>query len=94
MAGGDVGGAHRELERRHDDDHRAARPDQVAHAAQSPDVVLNVLQDVVRDDGTVVTAVGVRQQHLAHLDARLLGGEPFLQRDESLRVGLRGGEAG
>nr|BFE67112.1 hypothetical protein GCM10020092_004130 [Actinoplanes digitatis] len=78
----------------HDQDDPAAGADELSHAAQGTDVVLDVLEHVVGDRRAVLTVgIGGRQQHLPHVDVGVVG-EALLEQHQPVRVRLGRGEAG
>jgi hypothetical protein len=65
-------------------------PDQPGHAAQRPDVVVDVLEHVVADEAGVVSLLGGREQDLLHIHVGIPGHLPLQADDHGLvRVGHR-----
>jgi hypothetical protein len=91
MPGRDINRAHRERERRADQGDVPARPDQAGHAAQGPDIVLDVLEHVVGDQAGMLGRGRGRQPDLAYVHVRVFGQFP-LQPDHHGLVCVGGGE--
>ena len=76
-----------------DQDDPAARAHQPGHAAQRPDVVLDVLEHVVRHRAGVGVHLVGRQQHLPDSHPAV-SAEPLFERHQAPRIGFCRGEAG